>query len=151
MAKEGLFNILANRIDFEELTVLDLFAGTGNISFEFASRGCARIISVDSNHRCLRFINDTAEQLEISSIKTIKSNVFHFLKNATQQYNLIFADPPYDLKGIERLPDLVISNGHLNNDGLLILEHPSQYNFSDHDHFSELRKYGMVHFSFFNS
>ena len=78
MAKEGLFNILVNRFDFEELSVLDLFAGTGNISFEFASRGCANITSVDSNHRCLRFINETANQLEVSSIKTIKSNVFHF-------------------------------------------------------------------------
>lgn len=148
-AKEGLFNILANRVNFETLNVLDLFAGTGNISFEFASRGAVSIKSIDTNNQCVEFIRRTAVELKFENLRSIKSNAFKFLSNAVETFDLIFADPPYDLEEAINIPDLVFENELLNDDGILIVEHARNLSFSDHYNFTQHRKYGNVNFSFF--
>jgi len=148
-AKEGLFNILNNLVDFESLKVLDLFSGTGSIAFEFLSRGAIEVTAVDSNHRCIEFIKKTAENFRAGNIKSIKSNSFVFIKHMTSSYDLIFADPPYDLDGIEDIPDLIFASVLLEDDGMLILEHSSAHRFEKHNHFDSHRQYGSVNFSFF--
>ena len=130
---------------------MDLFAGTGSISFEFASRGCDDITSVDKNYRCLKFIKETSVLLKIDAIKPLQRNVFRFLESLDNCFDIIFADPPYDLPGIENLPDLIFDNDLIKDGGWLILEHPSQYDFSLHKRFIQLRRYGMVHFSIFEA
>lgn len=148
-AKEGLFNILANRINFEDLKVLDLFAGTGNISFEFASRGSLSIIAVDINKHCVEFIRKTAEDLKFQNLRSTKSNVFHYLNNTVESFDLIFADPPYDLDDSANIPDLIFENNLLKDDGILVVEHSRNLSFVEHSNFIEHRKYGNVNFSFF--
>ncbi|MBO0340082.1 MAG: 16S rRNA (guanine(966)-N(2))-methyltransferase RsmD [Bacteroidota bacterium] len=150
MAKEALFNILNNRFYFDELKVLDLFSGTGNISFEFASRGTEKITAVDGFQGCVRYISKTAEALEFS-INTVKSDVFKFLQRTTEKYDLIFADPPYDFDTEQflNIADLVFEKELLLEDGLLIIEHSDQTDLSEHPKFSEQRKYGGSIFSFF--
>lgn len=150
-AKEGLFNVLNNLVDFESLRVLDLFAGTGSIAFEFLSRGAVEVMAVDSNPRCIEFIKRTAETFGADNIKAVKSNSFVFIKRMVSTYDLIFADPPYDLSGIEAIPDLVFSSGLLAADGILILEHSSGYKFEKHPCFDSHRAYGSVNFSLFIS
>jgi 16S rRNA (guanine966-N2)-methyltransferase len=149
-AKEGLFNVLNNMVDFESLKVLDLFSGTGSIAFEFLSRGAIEVTAIDSNHRCVEFIKKTAETFGAGNIKAIKSNSFVFIKHMISTYDLIFADPPYDLEGIEAIPDLIFSSNLLADDGLLVLEHSSGYKFEKHPQFDSYRHYGSVNFSFFN-
>lgn len=148
-AKEGLFNVLTNMVDFESLKVLDLFTGTGSIAFEFISRGAIEVTAVDINHKCIDFINKTAESFGAKNIQPIKSNSFAFIKRIWPKYNLIFADPPYDLEGIESIPDLVFDSRLLDEDGLLILEHSSRYRFEKHTRFTQHRTYGSVNFTFF--
>jgi len=150
MAKEALFNILNNRFYFDELEVLDLFSGTGNISFEFASRGTEKITAVDGHQGCVRYISKTALELDFS-IKTIKSDVFKFLKNTPEKFDLVFADPPYDFETEQFLDiaNLVFENELLLEDGLLIIEHSDQTDLSEHPQFSEQRKYGGSIFSLF--
>nr|WP_297785898.1 RsmD family RNA methyltransferase [uncultured Allomuricauda sp.] len=150
MAKEALFNILNNKYYFDEIEVLDLFSGTGNISFEFASRGTEKITAVDGFHGCVRFISKIAQELGFS-ISTIKSDVFKFLQGTPQKFDLIFADPPYDFDKAEflRIADLVFEKELLLEDGLLIIEHSEQTDLSEHPKFSEERKYGGSVFSFF--
>lgn len=149
-AKESLFNILNNNYYFEELKVLDLFAGTGNISYEFASRGTPEITSVDLSKKHTNFIENQSEKIfSDTPIMTITVDVFEFLKKHPLDYDLIFADPPYKLEGIEKLPDLVFDNKYLKKDVLFILEHSKYYKFKEHHKFKEERKYGKVHFSFF--
>lgn len=149
LAKEALFNILQNQIDFEGLTVLDLFCGTGNISLEFASREAAQVISVDRNIQCIHYVKDTARQHKLEQIKTYKADVFKFLEMETEKYDLIFADPPYDLNRIPEIPKAIFEKCLLNPDGLLIVEHQSLQNLSNHPAFVEQRKYGHSSFSFF--
>ena len=149
LAKESLFNILNNRIDFEDLRVLDLFAGTGNISLEFASRGAAQVVSVELDHRCTEFILKTAKDLGIENVYIVKANVFHYLRSVKRKFDLIFADPPYEMKKMATLPSLIFDLGLLDNEGWLILEHDSSLNFEEHPAFKEERHYGKVHFSFF--
>ncbi|WP_372776326.1 16S rRNA (guanine(966)-N(2))-methyltransferase RsmD [Mangrovibacterium sp.] len=149
MAKESLFNILQNQVDFESLKVLDLFAGTGSISFEFASRGCSDITSIEMNFQHHRFIKEVIEKLGEKNIKAIKTNAFQFCQKSDERFDLIFADPPYDHKQFSEVPDLVLSGSLLKEDGLFILEHPKNYNFSTRNEFVEVRNYGSVHFSFF--
>ncbi|MDZ7743515.1 MAG: 16S rRNA (guanine(966)-N(2))-methyltransferase RsmD [Bacteroidota bacterium] len=150
VAKEGLFNILMSRIDFEELQVIDLFAGTGNISFEFASRGAPRITSVDQNHQCISFISEFAKKLDMSSIRAIRADVIRFLERSDEAADLIFADPPYDFQHHGRIIQLVFERQLLKENGMLILEHGKDKDFSKIEGFREQRKYGHVMFSFFS-
>jgi 16S rRNA (guanine966-N2)-methyltransferase len=148
-AKVALFNILANHINFELIKVLDLFCGTGSISFEFASRGCTEIDLVDINSRSIHFIKDTADKWGIQGLHAVRIDVFRFIQVCKKQYNLIFADPPYKLKYIHEIPDRVFDNHLLLPAGWLIIEHSRSDNFSTHSKFFDERKYGNVHFSFF--
>lgn len=149
-ARESLFNILANRFDFEGLAVLDLFAGTGSITFEFASRGASSVVSVESSPVHHRFISKTCDSMELEQVTVIRGDAFRYLLNPDQTFDIIFADPPYDHPSLKDLPDLVLSAGILNEGGLFILEHPGSLTFTVHPRFLEQRKYGGVNFSFFS-
>ena len=146
-AKEALFNILNCRYYFNGKNVLDLFAGTGNISYEFASRGVEEITCVDSNYNCIRFIDTKSEQLKVN-ISTIKSDCLEYLKKCRKQFNFIFADPPYNYKNYQVLVEFVKVNNLVKDDGCLIIEHDKTTSFEDDN--AELRKYGTVHFSLFS-
>ena len=147
MAKEALFNILENRYFLDSKKILDLFSGTGNIAFEFASRGCEKILAVDNNFNCINYIKITSDKLRFN-ISTIKSNCLQYLKNCKQQFNFIFADPPYDYKEYQELKKLICENNLVKKDGVLIIEHNKDTSFAGDN--IELRKYGTVHFSVFS-
>lgn len=150
MAKEALFNILNNKYYFEDIALLDLFAGTGNISYEFASRGTKNIVSVDADYGCVKFIDKISMELDFG-ISTIKSDVFSFLEKSRLKVDIIFADPPYDLsiEDFTKIPRLVFKNKMLLDDGMLIIEHSKHTDLSSLDHFSNQRRYGGSVFSFF--
>ena len=148
-AKESLFNILANRFNFEEIKVLDLFSGTGSISFEFASRGCALVESVELNSKHAAFIIKTAKELRLDQMKVIKTNAYQYLKFNKHKFDIIFADPPYEMEGVEMLPDIVLGKNILENEGIFVLEHSKNIDFSKHPRLLEHRNYGSVNFSFF--
>ena len=150
MAKEALFNILMHRYDFRDLSVLDLFSGTGNIAYEFCSRGTLSVLAVDKEFRCTKFIESTAAEFNMP-IDVLKSDVFSFLERNTQTFDIIFADPPYalEIESFELISSLVFENKYLNNDGLLIIEHAKQTDLKDLNHFEELKTYGGNCFSFF--
>ena len=148
-AKEGLFDILANRYDLTSFDVLDLFSGTGSISYEFASRECRTVLSVEMDHRHVAFIRSTAGKLGLSAMRVIRDDAFHFLTICKARYDIIFADPPYEMARITEIPDAVFDRDVLNPGGILIVEHSKQTDFSGHKYFLELRKYGNVRFSFF--
>lgn len=148
-AKEALFNILHNHFDFEDLKILDLFAGTGNISYEFASRGCPDVTSVDINFKCSEFIRKTSAAIGMNSIKVVKANAFSFLAMTTGKYDIIFADPPYDMEHTDTIPDIISERGLLKEKGWLIIEHSRNYNFKDHPLLYDHRLYGKVNFSIF--
>ncbi|MCL2027161.1 MAG: RsmD family RNA methyltransferase [Bacteroidales bacterium] len=147
-AKESLFNVLNNHVDFDGLNVLDLFAGIGGISYEFASRG-ASVLSVEINPKCADFIKQTAEHLHIENLTVMRTDVFAYIAKTRQTFDLIFADPPYELPTIDLLPSLIFEYKLLNPNGLFVLEHSEKHNYSGVPQFLELRKYGKVHFSFF--
>ncbi|MGN6397174.1 MAG: 16S rRNA (guanine(966)-N(2))-methyltransferase RsmD [Mucilaginibacter sp.] len=151
LAKEALFNILQNKIEFEGIRVLDLFSGTGNISMEFASRGAAQVVSVDRSIHCVNYLKDAARQHELNNIKVYKDDVFKYLLLESDKFDLIFADPPYDLNRIPELPKLIFDRKLLLPGGLLIVEHQSMQNLSGHPAFVEQRKYGHSSFSFFGN
>lgn len=150
MAKEALFNILNNHYYLDTLSVIDLFAGTGNISFEFGSRGCEQITAVDAHFGCVKFILSTAEKLNLS-IDTIKSDVFKYLEKTSQKATVIFADPPYDFEKekFENIIRLVFENNLLEENGILIIEHSKHTDLSDNKQFNYSKKYGGNMFSFF--
>ncbi|MEI8224738.1 MAG: RsmD family RNA methyltransferase [Bacteroidota bacterium] len=148
-AREGLFNILNNRVDFETINVLDLFSGTGSISYEFASRGAASVHLVEKDPRHISGIKRIIKDLDIENIRTIHIDVRAYLKTCSVKYDIVFADPPYDLKWLKELPDLVTQAGVIKNDGFFILEHPKGLSFTGHKLFFENRNYGGVNFSFF--
>ena len=148
-AREGLFNVLANTYDFNDLMVLDLFAGTGSIGLEFASRGAARVDMVEINARTTSFLQRTTRQLGIENVRIIRGDVSKYLMQCRTSYDLVFADPPYDLEIIPSLPELVLNAEILVEDGWFILEHGKENSFAHHPQFQELRKYGSVHFSIF--
>jgi 16S rRNA (guanine(966)-N(2))-methyltransferase RsmD len=152
MAKEALFNILNNQYYLDDISVLDLFAGTGNISYEFASRGTENILCVDQDHGCIKFINETAANFEMD-IQTIKSDVFKFLERSKQQHTIIFADPPYDfsVEDFTKIPDLVFANNLLETNGLLIVEHSKYTDLSGITNYSHSKSYGGNTFSFFEN
>ncbi len=149
-AKENLFNVINNYFDFSDLHVLDLFSGTGSISYEFASRGSQSVDSVEINSRFHSFILKTTSELKLDKIKPIRADAFRFIKHKPGEYDIIFADPPYDLKELGQLPDLIFCNNLLKSGGWIILEHGKGHDFSSHPQFRELRKYGSVHFSIFS-
>lgn len=148
-AKEGLFNILNNRIDFEDIEVLDLFAGTGGIGIEFISRGCKSVTSVEENERHCTFIRKVCNELNIKNLSLLKMDVFKFIGSCYTQFDMIFADPPYELDKIAEIPNLIFSNQLLKSDGLFVLEHSSKNSFEQHPNFVDHRYYGSVNFSFF--
>lgn len=148
-AKESLFNILGNHLEWEDLNVLDLFAGIGSISLEFVSRGAAHIHAVDSHMGCVKFIQSMAQKFEMNSLQVFKQDAFDYLKKSRFSYNLVFADPPYQLENIAQIPDLVLGADCLVNDGFFILEHSDKYRFTQDPRCIEERRYGKVHFSFF--
>lgn len=150
LAKESLFNILNNLYYFDSIQVLDLFSGTGNISYEFASRGTETIYAVDSHYACIKFIDQISNDLEFN-ITTFKSDVFKFLEKTSLKADVIFADPPYDFEQSKFLTivDLVLDNNILNDDGLLIVEHSKHTDLSEHPKFSYNKRYGGNVFSFF--
>ncbi|PTM09248.1 MAG: 16S rRNA (guanine(966)-N(2))-methyltransferase RsmD [Bacteroidetes bacterium] len=150
MAKESLFNILNNYYFFDEISVLDLFAGTGNISYEFASRGTKDIISIDKDYGCSKFITETAETLNMP-IQVIKGDVFKYLESSKQKFTVIFADPPYDfdLDLFSKIPQLVFENKLLEDDGLLVIEHSKHTNLSHLQYYNYSKSYGGNVFSFF--
>ena len=150
VAKESLFNILANRVDFEAIHVLDMFAGTGSMGFEFASRGCPHVVSLEINPVNHSFIQKIIKEIDIKDVMTLlKCDSFQFVKKTKEKFDLIFADPPYDHKELQNIPDLIFTKEILNPEGLLILEHPKNMDFTAHPQFLENRKYGHVNFSFF--
>lgn len=149
IAKEGLFNILENRYDFSTKKVLDLFSGTGSMAYEFLSRGCEQATLVEINFSHYKFILNVLENLQIENARVFRADVFKFLKKSGDRFNIIFADPPYDLTALETIPDAVLSTGLLADEGVFILEHPKEYSFSSHSYFREVRHYGKVNFSFF--
>ncbi len=148
-ARESLFNILNNKVDWEEITALDLFSGTGSIAIELVSRGCNQVVSVESSAKNHAFIQKLKEKLDANELMTIKADVFTFIKSCKQSFDLIFADPPYDLKDLDIIPEKIFKYDLLKQDGIFIIEHSKKNNFSDHPFFTEERKYGNVHFSFF--
>ena len=161
LAKEGLFNILANHFHMPHLTsghpsgwqdikILDLFAGTGNITYEFASRGSKGITAVDINYKCVQFIKQEITSLGFHNINIIRYDAFKYLAVCKDSYDIIFADPPYELADIELIADLVFENRLLSDGGWLVIEHKKEIDFSKHKHFSRQKKYGSVNFSIFN-
>ena len=150
MAKEGLFNILNNRIRFQDIEVIDLFAGIGSISFEFISRGTKRVTAVDANFDCIKFLTKTTEELDLE-LNIIKSDVFDFLEKTPLKADLIFADPPYDLplERFQSIEESVRERSLLKEDGILIIEHSKHTSLEHINTFSEQRRYGNSVFSFF--
>ncbi|WP_295939926.1 RsmD family RNA methyltransferase [uncultured Alistipes sp.] len=148
-AKENLFNVLSNLIDFEECDVLDLFAGTGSISYEFASRGARSVTAVEINSVHHNFIRQTAAQLGVENLYAVKANAFLYLKSCVKQFDVIFADAPYDLENSEQVVKMVLEGNLLREEGILIFEHSKNMDFSSHPEFWQLRSYGSVQFSFF--
>lgn len=149
-AKEALFNILNNSYYFDEISVLDLFSGTGNISYEFASRGCQSIVSVDNHSGCIQFITKIAKELEYF-ITPLKSDVYNYLKKTNQKFDIIFADPPYEFaqEKFSEIVGLVFERELLNEEGVLIVEHSKQTDLEEVPNFSFSKKYGGNMFSFF--
>ena len=148
-AKEGLFNILQHTVPLEGIRVLDLFAGTGNISVEFLSRGADEVISVEQDRELFAYMQSTARFLQAVNWHHVKADAFTFVKGHRATYDIIFADPPFTLDGIERVPALVMQNGLLEPDGHLIVEHQRRVDLSTQPGFWRHRPYGAVHFSFF--
>ncbi len=150
MAKEALFNIVNNQFYFDEISVLDLFAGTGSISYEFASRGTEFITSVDQDFGCIKFINQTSEDFEMS-IQAIKSDVYKYLESSKVQSTIIFADPPYsfNFEQFSNIHEIIFQNNLLEEDGLLIIEHSKHTDLSKLVNYSYSKNYGGNKFSFF--
>ena len=148
-AREALFNILDNEYEFEDLKVLDLFGGTGAVSFEFGSRGVGRVWCVEMARENASFIKREAQRLGLENVTMVRDNVFDFLTVCHEKFDIIFADPPYALEGLETIPDKVFERDILHPDCYFILEHGGEHNFREHPRFFKEREYGRVHFTFF--
>jgi len=149
IAKEGLFNVIQNRLDFEELKSLDLFGGTGSISYELASRGVPDLTIVERDNQMFAFIKKTAADLKLENFKVVKSEVFRYIDQCTEQFDFIFAGPPYALETIDDLPRRIIEKGLLKRGGWFILEHTPRNNYESFALFSFSRNYGTTVFSIF--
>ena len=162
-AKENIFNVLTQYIDFEDATALDLFSGTGSITLELLSRGCEHVISVELDRDHHRFIQQCVQKLTSQGdgsfvaqknrppVRCLRGDVFRFIKSCKQQFDFIFADPPYALKELPTIPSLIFEKGLLKDDGIFVFEHGKDYDFSDDPHFVEHRSYGSVNFSIFRA
>jgi 16S rRNA (guanine(966)-N(2))-methyltransferase RsmD len=150
-AREGLFNILNNRVDFENLSVLDLFSGTGSISYEFASRGALEVHLVEKDHVHISGIKKILKELDLRNVRPIHIDVKAYLRTCSFKYDIVFADPPFELSWLKELPDLVTEAGIIKEEGFFILEHPRDISFAGHPQFFEHRNYGGVNFSFFKA
>lgn len=149
-AKESLFNILIHQFSIEDADVLDLFSGTGSISYEFASRGARSVLAIEMLPLHHKFIQDTCRAIKMDQISVLRADAFRYLKKPGQSFDIIFADPPFDHPGLSELPDLIFSTEILNKEGIFILEHPGIHSFTAHPHFMQHRKYGGVNFTFFS-
>jgi 16S rRNA (guanine966-N2)-methyltransferase len=149
--KESIFNILGTYLDFPKLKVLDLFAGTGNISLEFASRGCIQVIAVDLNYSCCDFIKNQSKLLKFENLKVTRSEVIRFLNQSSSLFDLIFADPPYDYPKYPELIEIIFRRELLDSKGWFLLEHSSAQDFNAHPHFKETRIYGQTRMSIFQN
>ena len=150
-AKENIFNVLTQYVDFDGAEALDLFSGTGSISLELVSRGCQRVVSVELDRDHHRFIQDCLKKLSDTTCIHIRGDVFRFLKSCRQHFDFIFADPPYALKELPQIPDLVFEKGLLKPEGIFVFEHGKDYDFSEHPHFVDHRQYGSVNFTLFTA
>jgi 16S rRNA (guanine966-N2)-methyltransferase len=150
-AKESLFNVINNYFELDGLKVLDLFCGTGNISYEFASRGCGDILAVDNHFGCCEFVKKTATALKMDQLKVVKTDALAFLKKGVSTFHIIFADPPYSMEGISSIPELVFERKLLKPDGWLVVEHGPLTDLSTLVHFKEKRTYGHANFSIFEN
>jgi len=148
-AKENIFNVLNGYIDLDGAEALDLFSGTGSITLELLSRGCSRVTSIELDRDHHRFICDCVKKLGTEACLPLRADVFRFVKSCRQQYDIVFADPPYALKELPQIPDLVFERALLNPDGILVFEHGKDHDFSQHPRFVEHREYGSVNFSLF--
>lgn len=148
-AKENIFNVINGYVDLEGATALDLFAGTGSISLELLSRGCSSVVSVEADRDHARFISQCMKKLGTDANILIRGDVFRFLKSCHQQFDFIFADPPYALEQLPTIPGLIFECNLLKDDGLLVFEHGKHNDFSDNPHFCDHRSYGSVNFSLF--
>ncbi|RLD41861.1 MAG: 16S rRNA (guanine(966)-N(2))-methyltransferase RsmD [Bacteroidetes bacterium] len=151
MAKEALFNILQNKIYIEDANVLDLFSGTGNMAYEFFSRESESVTAVDQNSRCIRFIKKIKDELEMHSLEVVQADCFSFVKGAYKKYDIIFADPPYDMPNYIEFVELILEKKILTEEGILIVEHSKNTNLSKIQSYTSTRRYGGVHFSFFEA
>ena len=150
-AKENIFNVLMQYVDFDGATALDLFSGTGSISLELVSRGCQQVVSVELDRDHHRFIQQCLQKLNCKVCIPIRGDVFRFLKSCHQQFDFIFADPPYALQELPQIPELVFEKQLLKPEGIFVFEHGKDYDFSQHPHFLEHRSYGSVNFSLFTA
>ena len=148
-AKESLFNVLNNHIDFEDITVLDLFAGTGSIGLECISRGARNVIAVEMATTQLNFIRKICGELHIDNLMTVRGDVFKYIASCGLHFDFVFADPPYQLPELSLVPDKVFEHDLLKPDGIFVLEHSDKQQFAEHPHFFEHRRYGSVNFSLF--
>jgi 16S rRNA (guanine(966)-N(2))-methyltransferase RsmD len=148
-ARENIFNVLENMLDFEGLTALDLFAGTGAISFEFVSRECSEVTAVEMANTQANFIKSVKQKLSADNLRVIKGDVFKFVETCSNKFDIIFADPPYDHPRFGEIPSLILNSQVIKPGTLVIVEHSRDYDFSELPHFSEQRTYGSVNFSLF--
>ncbi len=148
-AKENIFNVLTQYVDLEEATALDLFSGTGSISLELLSRGCSTVVSVEMDRDHHRFICECRKKLGDDHCTPLRADAFRFIKSCKKQFDLIFADPPYALKELPTIPDLIFEKGLLTEGGIFVFEHGKDQDFTQHPHFIEHRSYGSVNFSLF--
>lgn len=148
-ARENIFNVLENIYDFEGLTALDLFGGTGAISFEFLSRGCEHVTTVEQASTQYNFIRRVQQQLNAQNMTVVRADVFKFIEKTTQKFDFIFADPPYDLPNLADIPSLLMGSQMVKDDTIIIVEHSKKNNFSSLEHFWQHRAYGSVNFSIF--
>ena len=151
MARENLFNVLNNLLDYEGITALDLFSGTGAISFELLSRGCASVTSVEKASTQYNFIRKVKELLHEENLVQVKADVFRFIASCTRKFDFIFADPPYDLPQLAQLPELILSSQMVQPGTLVVVEHSREHDFSYLPQFQQQRTYGKVNFSFFQA
>jgi len=148
-AKENIFNVIGNLIDLEETTALDLFAGTGSISFELLSRGCKEVVCVEIDAAHFAFIKKVKDELKTNQLYTVRTDAMKYITSVNRTFDFIFADPPYALKELPQIPERILSQNLLNPNGIFVMEHPKEYDFSHLPGFSQKRVYGAVNFSIF--